>query len=343
VSWILNNIAYRIFWSSQSMSRFTTEFLENIKRAITGLYERDKRLKINGENFWIVEKDMYGKYESLSNQEVTLAVPHSLLLHVPHTIPFQLRARIFQHIIYTQGEEAHGVHPISICRSYILENAYDKIFMNKINLKKKLQIQFINEHGQKEEGIDGGGLFKEFITKLCDKIFDPEYAYFKENEKDRKLMPNFVSKHFNNYRKMFKFFGMIVGKAMFEGTLLKCTFTKTFLNRLARKSNQLDDLKEIDEQVYNNLMYIKYYSGDLEDLCLYMSYTDSSFGADQVVNLVPGGSEIAVTNENKMHYIRLYANHILNKKEGDQSKAFAEGMHEVMDPELLQMFFPDEI
>ena len=29
-----------------------------------------------------------------------------------------------------------------------------------------------------EEGIDGGGLFKEFITQLCDKIFDPEYAFF---------------------------------------------------------------------------------------------------------------------------------------------------------------------
>ena len=47
---------------------------------------------------------------------------------------------------------------------------------------------------------------------------------------------------------------MIVGKAMFEGCLLKCTFTKTFLNRLVKKVNQIDDLKEIDKQVYNNLM-----------------------------------------------------------------------------------------
>ena len=109
--------------------------------------------------------------------------------------------------------------------------------MNKINLKKKLQIKFVNEHGQAEEGIDGGGLFKEFITKLCDKIFDPEYAFFKENEGDHKLMPNFMSKSFDNFRQMFTFFGMIVGKAIFEGCLLKCTFTKTFLNRLAKKSN----------------------------------------------------------------------------------------------------------
>lgn len=40
---------------------------------------------------------------------------------------------------------------------------------------------------------------------------------------------------------------MIVGKAVFEGTLLKVTFTKTFLNRLAKKSNTLDDLKDVDK------------------------------------------------------------------------------------------------
>ena len=53
--------------------------------------------------------------------------------------------------------------------------------MQKFDLKNKLKIKFQNELGQIEDGIDGGGLFKEFITKLCDKIFDPEYGFFKEN------------------------------------------------------------------------------------------------------------------------------------------------------------------
>ena len=88
-----------------------------------------------------------------------------------------------------------------------------------------------------EEGIDGGGLMKEFITKLCDQIFDANYGFFLENEKDRKLMPNPTSKSILNYQGYFTFFGMIVGKALFEGCLLKTTFTKTFLNRLVKKSN----------------------------------------------------------------------------------------------------------
>jgi hypothetical protein len=37
--------------------------LENIKKALTGLYDRDKRLKINGENFWIIEKEILEKVE----------------------------------------------------------------------------------------------------------------------------------------------------------------------------------------------------------------------------------------------------------------------------------------
>lgn len=41
-----------------------------------------------------------------------------------------------------------------------------------------------------EDGIDGGGLLKEFITKLCDFIFDAQYGFFSENEGDRKLLPN---------------------------------------------------------------------------------------------------------------------------------------------------------
>jgi len=44
-----------------------------------------------------------------------------------------------------------------------------------------------------------------------------------------------------------------------------------------------------------------------------------------------------------MQYVTHYANYILNKKDGEQCKAFMQGLHSVIDPELLSMFFPDEI
>lgn len=102
-------------------------------------------------------------------------------------------------------------------------------------------------------------------------------------------------------------------------------------------------MKDIDKQVYENLMTLKNYDGDAADLCLYMCYSDASFGATKTLDLCPGGSEIPVTNENKMQYIMLYANFILNKKDGEQVRYFQQGLTEVIDEQFLTMFFPDEV
>lgn len=76
----------------------------------------------------------------------------------------------------------------------------------------------------------------------------------------------------------YRFFGMIVGKAIYEGVLLKASFARFFLNKFADKGNTLDDLKTYDQELYNNLMYLKYYEGDAEDLGLTFCITEETFG-----------------------------------------------------------------
>ena len=63
-----------------------------------------------------------------------------------------------------------------------MEDAFDQIFVKKINLQAKFRIQCIDSNLEVEDGIDGGGLLKEFITKLTERIFDPQYAFFLETE-----------------------------------------------------------------------------------------------------------------------------------------------------------------
>ena len=72
---------------------------------------------------------------------------------------------------------------------------------------------------------------------------------------------------------------MIVGKALYEGVLLKCRFARFFLNKIVSKSNQVDDLKAIDQQLYDNLMMVKYYDDSgIEDLGLTMTVAQDAFG-----------------------------------------------------------------
>lgn len=52
-----------------------------------------------------------------------------------------------------------------------------------------MRIQFINEHGIEEAGVDGGGLFKDFMENLVKEGFNPNIGLFKATE-DNRLYPS---------------------------------------------------------------------------------------------------------------------------------------------------------
>ena len=65
------------------------------------------------------------------------------------------------------------------------------------DIKKKVRIKMINAQGLDEAGIDGGGIFREFMSQLVKQGFDPSYGFFKSTS-ERLLYPNpRVSKNYN--------------------------------------------------------------------------------------------------------------------------------------------------
>lgn len=104
-------------------------------------------------------------------------------------------------------------------------------------------------------GIDGGGVFKEFLTSLCKEVFDTDRGLWlatKQNE----LYPNphsyategehcpstslytansnplFIAHSLSWYR----FVGRILGKALYEGILVDVAFAGFFLAKVRRIS-----------------------------------------------------------------------------------------------------------
>jgi hypothetical protein len=51
-----------------------------------------------------------------------------------------------------------------------------------MNMRQRIAVQYHNEAGTKESGVDAGGLFKEFWTDLSAIAFDPNYALFRMTE-----------------------------------------------------------------------------------------------------------------------------------------------------------------
>ena len=137
---------------------------------------------------------------------------------------------------------------------------------------------------------------------------------------------------------------MIVGKALYEGVLLKCRFARFFLNKIVDKSNQVDDLKAIDKQLYDNLMMVKYYEDSpVEDLGLTMTVAQDTLGVNQGIELLRDGANVPVTNENRIMYIILYAKWLLSDRMRIQVGCFLRGMRSVFSEDYFSIFFPDEI
>ena len=105
---------------------------------------------------------------------------------------------------------------------------------------------------------------------------------------------------------LFEFLGRILGKALYEGITIKPQFAHFFLSFLRGEYNflhMLPDLATMDQTLYNNLMFLKTYDGDAEDLALTFTVANDDFGTNKEIELIPNGSQVDVTNANKHRYI----------------------------------------
>lgn len=108
------------------------------------------------------------------------------------------------------------------------------------------------------------------------------------------------------------------------------------------RQSYLDDLSSLDAELYRGLISVKNYPKP-EELSLSFTVTEDDFGVARSVDLVPGGSEIPVTAENRAEYIQLMCQYKLGRQFAAQSRAFFSGLAEMIDPRWLRMFDQAEL
>ncbi|KAF8822599.1 HECT-domain (ubiquitin-transferase) domain-containing protein, partial [Cardiosporidium cionae] len=161
---------------------------------------------------------------------------------------------------------------------YLVEDGLDTLGrLEGYRLKQSFRVQFVDTFGQIEEGIDGGGLFKEFLIRLSRTAFNPIFGLF-ESSADNFLYPSPSADIVQvNALELFSFLGKLCGKALYEKTLIEPCFGKIFLNLILGRSNQVDDVASIDSDLHKNLLYLKTYEGNVEDFSLTFSVTIDKF------------------------------------------------------------------
>jgi len=282
----------------------------------------------------------------------------NILRLAPFMIPFESRLKIFHYWIQKEKEQVdlsvHGVFGVfeqsgtwvTVRRDFIVEDAFAALNSMRDRLKQTIRLKFIDTHGLEEAGIDGGGVFKEFMHQLIAQAFSPSlYGLFRATT-EGKLYPNPASHVLVGpiHLEMFEFLGRILGKAIFDRILVDLPLATFFLSKLLGEPNYTDDLESLDPEMYRNLMYLKHCDRKtVEEMNLTFTIMDNEYEGGKEVPLIPNGKDIPVTVENRIEYINRVAHYRMNVQIKQQCDAFLRGLCDVVNRQWIRIFSPHEM
>eukprot|EP00842_Homolaphlyctis_polyrhiza_P005726 jgi/Hompol1/6154/HPOL_002609-RA len=267
----------------------------------------------------------------------------SLLVHNPKILEFDNKRTYFTQQLHkksTNYRDHFGSLQINVRRQYVFEDSFHQLSGRSGDELKygKLAVRF-----HEEEGIDAGGVTREWFSVLARQMFNPDYALFRPSAADRvTYQPNRASGINPDHLHYFKFVGRIIGKAIYDGRLLDAYFTRSFYKCILGSQVDYKDMEAIDPEFHKSLEWIL--QNDITDvLDLTFSTEIDDFGRQRVIDLKPNGRNIVVTEANKVEYVKLITEQRLVVAIKDQIDAFLKGFHEVIPADLVRIFNEQEL
>lgn len=267
----------------------------------------------------------------------------SLLVKNSKVLEFDNKRNYFNRRIHMRGTEVRQPHQplqLSVRREQVFLDSFKSLYFKNAEEMKygKLSIRF---HG--EEGVDAGGVTREWFQALSRQMFNPDYALFIPVASDRTTFhPNRLSAVNQEHLMFFKFIGRIIGKALYENRVLDCHFSRAVYKRILGKPVGIKDMESLDLDYYKSLLWML--ENDITDIITEtFSVQTEAFGEEQIIDLIPDGRNIPVTEENKHEYVRLVVEYRLTGSVQEQLENFLKGFHDIIPADLVSIFNEQEL
>ncbi|CAG8366946.1 unnamed protein product [Penicillium salamii] len=218
-------------------------------------------------------------------------------------------------------------------------------------IKKGLRIEFLGE-----EGIDAGGLRKEWFLLLVREVFDPHHGLFVYDDDSQYC-------YFNPYcfesSEQFFLVGVLLGLAIYNSTILDIDLPPFAFKKLLASAPYsggiqttprssfkctLEDLAEYRPVLAKGLRGLLEFEGDVADTFCYdfVAQVDR-YGEVVNVPLCPNGENRPVTNSNRREFVDMYVGYLLDTAVARQFEPFKRGFFTVCGGNALSLFRPEEI
>lgn len=254
---------------------------------------------------------------------------------------------------------------LQVSRDNIVSDAFiqigELVQRHPRELHKPLKVRFFGE-----DGVDEGGVRKEFYQVLLEHIMSPNYGMF---ENDEETNFHWFRRDFLEPEYSWTLIGIMFGLAAFNSILLDVqfppviyrklavAFRNNFLRMEAQDNNtqplqqleykaDLNDVKETFPAIGNSLQHLAAYEGDdVEDvfgLTFEISY-EGLFGKMKTVELVYDGAKKAVTSDNRQMFIDAYINYLMQDSIKLPFNNFTAGFASILSGPFVHMLTADEL
>ena len=219
-------------------------------------------------------------------------------------------------------------------------------------IKKGLRIDFVGE-----EGVDAGGLRKEWFLLLVREIFDPHHGLFVYDDDS-----NFC--YFNPFcfesSEQFFLVGVLLGLAIYNSTILDVAFPPFVFKKVLASAPTtnvpaistprlnhgytLEDLAEYRPVLAKGLRQLLDFEGNVQEtFCRDFVAEVERYGEVVQVPLCSNGENRPVTNTNRREFVDLYIQYQLDTAVTRQYEPFKRGFFTVCGGNALSLFRPEEI
>ncbi|KAM6937784.1 NEDD4-like E3 ubiquitin-protein ligase WWP2 isoform 2-T2 [Xenentodon cancila] len=251
---------------------------------------------------------------------------------------FRWKYHQFRFLCHSNALPSHV--KISVSRQTLFEDSFQQIMNVKpYDLRRRLYIIM-----RGEEGLDYGGIAREWFFLLSHEVLNPMYCLFEYAGKNNYcLQINPASSINPDHLTYFRFIGRFIAMALYHGKFIDTGFTLPFYKRMLDKKPTLKDLESIDPEFYNSIMWVK--ENNLEEcgVELFFAQDMEILGKVTTHQLKDDGENELVTEENKEEYISLLTDWRFTRGVEEQTKAFLDGFNEVVPLEWLRYFDEKEL
>ena len=261
---------------------------------------------------------------------------NELIIKISSLLDLENKQKYFRHSL-KKLPSSHKLLNIQVRRNgpELFSDSFAALSLREAkDLRGKLIVTFDGE-----EAIDEGGVKREWLTLLSKEMFNPNYMLFTLAKNGTTYSINSDSgKYDPEHLRYFEFIGKIMAKAIFDGMMIDCYFTRIIYKLIIGTPISYHDMEDYDPVFYNSIKWLLENDFTNSETYLTYSYNHDNLGEMQTVDLIENGRNIDVTEANKFDYIQRLCSSKLYDTIKPQIDALLKGFYDIIPQKLISIF-----